>query len=150
MSHCGSHFNPYIELLGSSAFGPVMPYANGLKTMKLLEGEKGVGLKEVYATFPAQWHYMVWWSPHKPVRSYMGLCAGWHASVHGFFELFVKRWELPKTTNGASPNLCYAIDCVVTNGCWISCLRGQCQRCTLAVSTLSPTAACLRSVLTFL
>ena len=35
MSQCESHFSPYIELCGSSALGPAIPYARGLKTTKL-------------------------------------------------------------------------------------------------------------------
>lgn len=39
MSQYESHFSPYIELRGSSALGPAIPYARGLKTTKLEKRE---------------------------------------------------------------------------------------------------------------
>ena len=39
MSQYESHFSPYIELYGSSALGPAIPYARGLKMTKLEKRE---------------------------------------------------------------------------------------------------------------
>lgn len=41
MSQEGSHFKLCRSLRGSSALGPLIPYANGLKATKLDRGEGG-------------------------------------------------------------------------------------------------------------